>query len=487
MAKKYAIPPLIATTALLLFSNISQATTTHLCSGSSSTCEIPATSFSFGTGSSGVSLIGNPSGDTLIIDSGQIANVPNQTYASFGDIKNYGTLVNGDPVLNNYPFFRVLGTGAKLDNHGTFNNFSDIYVQDSSVYGTNASSGVGTLHTRNGSVLNNGSSSTYSSGEYYYGAISLYDGASMINDGTLNNYSQIFVDNTSSFTNNGSFINYAPSDTSFGSPVLLDGLTTNTGTIHNKPGAAMATGVFHNTWTGKLISEGVLESFIFNATSNGTFTNAGEVEITSTGTGPEPGFYAPGTFIQTSGSLTVDGEFVQSYFDIQGGIVTGGGTLDTTKSAVSGTAPTVYIGPSSILSPGNGVDNEMVIIGDVELDGELIIELFDDGYDVLHIVADSEFGSSTGYLNLGGLLTIDLVNGFSANVGDTFDIITTEGGLLNDFILDAIFEVDGYTFERTLLSNKVRLSVVSAVPIPASLLLFISGLTMLTGMRRLNK
>lgn len=478
---------LLVLTALFSISPLVTATTTHLCSDGA-VCDIPAITFVSGTGDSAVMLSGNPGTDILIIDSGNTAYVPEQQYANFGVVENHGTFINGDSNFT-FPWLRIFGPGAKLDNYGVTNNQSSIYVQNSSVLGSNAPEGSGKIYNRIDSVFNNGTSSTYSSGEYFSGDISLYDDAEIINDGIFNNYSYIYVDETSSFTNNGILNNYAQE--MHGTEVLFEGEIINTGTIHNKAGAIMETTVFHNTATGKVISEGKLESYIYDAQFNGAFTNEGEVEITATGTGITPGFYSPGTFTQSAGSLKVDGQFIQSQFDIQGGIVTGGGALDTTNSAVAGANPTVHIGPSSVLMPGNGIDNEMLIIGDVKLEGELIIELGGTSYDFLHIVADTAKNSSNGYLDLAAILTVLLLDDFSANVGDTYDIIRADGGLFNDFTSDVIFDVGDYTFERIMDSNTVSLSVysksVSAVPLPTAAFMFAPALLGLIGLRRKAK
>lgn len=490
--------------ALLLGSlPLANAADSHLCTdvGGVSPCTVPATTFVSGTGASSATLSGNPTGDNVIVDPGQTAQMPDQTYYNFGTIRNQGTFYTGNPDGSSgfSTWLRVMGPGSLLENYGVMNNLTVVYIQDNSVLGTNAPSGSGSFHNHAGAVFNNGSSQTYSDGSYYYGGMDGWDAAGFTNDGTFNNYSEFFMGDpgVSTFTNNGTLHNFAPLNTYFGAAdISLNGVVTNTGTLHNHAGAALEiSGVFNNTSTGHVISEGYLETNNYGANS-GQISNAGTIEIKATGTAKGPNYYAPSTFTQSTGLLSVDGRFAESLFDIQGGTVTGGGVLDTTHSNVPGTAPTFHIGPNGTLSPGNGTDNEFVVIGDGQLDGNLIIELMGGGdggagqgtqYDFLHFMADGTNHTSTGYLQLGGDLTVHLLGGFMPSVGNWFDIATADGGIGGNFLTPMIFDVGGYTFERDVIGNTLRLTVigqVSAVPIPGSVWLLGSGFAALLRLRR---
>ena len=92
------------------------------------------------------------------------------------------------------------------------------------------------------------------------------------------------------------------------------------------------------------------------------------------------------------------------------------------------------------------------------------------------------FGDAT----LGGTLSVTLSNAFDIGLGDSFDILYANmvyGGF--DDLLFPIF--DGLTFDIFYDLNTVRLTVVSAVPVPAAAWLFGSGVVALMGMARRRK
>lgn len=480
----------LAAMALLCASQQVFAIESHICADTLSgttPCELPATGFTTGTGTVTLPLSGNPGADVLIIDGGQTAllTAPDDYY-NFGSIQNNGRFDIGSPAVT--PWLRVMGPGSMLENTGEVNNLTIVYVQDNAILPVIAPSGSGSIYNHSGATFNNGSSVTDSGGNFLYGEIDAFDTAQVTNDGTFNNYSFYYMESTTTLVNNGEFTNFAPMG-AFGADMLIEGTVTNTGTLRNVAGAAMEiSGTLTNTASGRIVNDGKFESYAYGG-GVGNLHNAGTVEITATATGSTPGFYAPGRFIQTAGSLSVDGEFVQSKFDIQGGIVTGGGTIDTTNSDVA-TGPTVYIGPDAILLPGNGSDNSLRIIGDVAIDGELVIEIAGTAqgtdYDFLRILADTGSGTSTGQLTLGefSMLTVQLLDGFTPTVGDVFDIILADGDIIGSFQTQSTFDLAGRTFQWLTDGNGVKLSVIGNVPLPPALWLFASGLAAVWGLRR---
>jgi len=462
---------------------------------------VPASNFTVGTGASSTVVSGNPDGNTVLITSNQTADLPVQTYYSVGPIQNHGTFNNGNGTA--FPWLRIMGPAATFDNYGTANNLSDLYVQDISVLGTNATPGSGSIYNHSGGTFNNGSGIfDPKQGAYGYGSISSYDLSTITNDGTFNNYSYLYtfknnIDN-SGIVNNGQFNNYAPKD-SFGPTMDLEGSLTNTGTLHNAAGAAMTMGgTFTNAATGVFINEGSYESSVFGPTNPGTLINQGRVEFRASATGQSPNFYAPGHFIQQpGGTLIVDGRFVESRFEIQGGTVSGSGTLDTTHSDAGSGAQNVLIGPGSTLNPGSGIfgnsaNNRMTIVGNLSLTGTFEIGLGGGGssgagqgtqYSFLHVLGDG--GASIGLVNLGGVLTVDLAPGFTSQVGNYYDILQADGGLNGVFASPATFTDGGYTFEEAILGNTLRLDVIAAVPeLPSGVLLGCGALLTLIAARR---
>ncbi|MEZ5541225.1 MAG: VPLPA-CTERM sorting domain-containing protein [Pseudomonadota bacterium] len=454
---------------------------TVLCAGvapGTSPCELPGANFPSGS----LTLFGNPGGDVLIVDNGQTALLTTASdYYNFGTIRNQGNLELGNASLAVVPWLRIMGPGSMLDNFGATDNLSTIYVQDNFTLSSGAPTGPGSIYNRSGAVFNNGLPDGV--GGYLYGDIDGYDGATLTNDGTFNNYSLLYLDSTSVLINRGVLTNYAPGTTD-GADMFIEGTVTNSGTIHNTAGAAMEiSGTLHNAAGGRIVNDGRFDAFA-SGPGVGSFTNEGAVEISAGATGPAPVAFKPGRFLQTAGSLSVDGQFVQSKFDIQGGLVTGGGIIDTTNSDVVAGNPTVYIGPDAILLPG-GVDNTLEIVGNVTIDGELIIQLAGIGQGtVLQITQDPFAGSNSGNLDFNGTLTVQLLSGFTPSSGDTFDLldyVIAAGNItLGDFTLNPDANMPGF---RWVLSGNTTFQLV-AVPLPAGLWLFLSGLAAFAGLWR---
>ena len=99
-----------------------------------------------------------------------------------------------------------------------------------------------------------------------------------------------------------------------------------------------------------------------------------------------------------------------------------------------------------------------------------------------------------GTANLGGTLNVDwfdLGSGlFDGSLGDSFDILSAES-ILGEFDLLTLailgngldWQLD-YLIDFNGTTDLLRLSVVSAVPVPAAAWLFGSGLLMLVGVSR---
>lgn len=169
------------------------------------------------------------------------------------------------------------------------------------------------------------------------------------------------------------------------------------------------------------------------------------------------------------------------------GTITGGGGLIQGNIFNSGT-----IGPGN--SPGL-----MSVSGNVDLlsGGPLAIELgglvVDTGYDRLDVNAITTISS-------GSVFDIDFFGGFTAGLGNTFDILVSEdifvadlGALIFDFS-GALLRT-GLAWEVSLLDNTfeggpqdaLRLTVVAdevAVPEPSAILILLGGLLTIVGLRR---
>ena len=134
------------------------------------------------------------------------------------------------------------------------------------------------------------------------------------------------------------------------------------------------------------------------------------------------------------------------------------------------------------LAPGLGAGTIDIVGNYTQLgEGTLSIEIgghnFGVDQDILYIFGDA---------NLAGSLNVSLLGEYQFSLGESFDILYANmiyGGF--DSLLFPIF--DGMTFDIVYDMNAVRLSVVSAVPVPAAAWLFGSGFAILAGMARRRK
>lgn len=137
---------------------------------------------------------------------------------------------------------------------------------------------------------------------------------------------------------------------------------------------------------------------------------------------------------------------------------------------------------TGMLAPGPSA-GQLDIIGNYTqlAQGALSIEVggHDHGVnqDLLNIFGDA---------SLAGTLDVSLLGGYQFNLGDSFDILYANmvyGGF--DSLLFPIF--NGLTFDIAYDLNTVRLTVVSAVPVPAAAWLFGSGVIAFMGVARRRK
>jgi T5SS/PEP-CTERM-associated repeat protein len=128
-----------------------------------------------------------------------------------------------------------------------------------------------------------------------------------------------------------------------------------------------------------------------------------------------------------------------------------------------------------LLTPGMGA---LEIFGDYSQAGEgtLFVEI--GGYGI-----GQDFLNIWGMAVLGGSLLVGLLDGYSIGLGDSFDILFASavyGGF--DTLLFPVF--NGMTFDISYEFDGVRLTAVSAVPVPAALWLLGSGVLLLFGVAR---
>lgn len=135
------------------------------------------------------------------------------------------------------------------------------------------------------------------------------------------------------------------------------------------------------------------------------------------------------------------------------------------------------------LDPGVGGAGSLDIFGDYTqlTDGALFVQIGGHAHgfnaDIVNI-----FGAAS----LSGALNVSLLGGYQLSLGDNFEILYAN--MVYGSFDELLFPVfDGLTFDIFYDLNAVRLTVVSAVPVPAAMWLFGSGVVVLMGLARRRK
>jgi fibronectin-binding autotransporter adhesin len=282
--------------------------------------------------------------------------------------------------------------------------------------------------------------------------------------GTLNNSGALMIDSSAVLDN------YAT--------ITSSGTFTNTGTLNNQAGGTLVNGgTLTNNASfinyGSLANSGTLTSnlYFFN---DGAIDNSGNVTVSSSGV-----LYGNGTgsFTQTAGSLTVDGQMVQGPITIAGGTLGGSGLIGGNVTVDGGT-----VGPGN--SPG-----QLYLFGDIDFlagstfAAELGGLAFGTDYDRLDV-------SGTASLAAGTMFDIDFFGAFTAGLGDTFDVLVADdiqAALLSTMLFDFTGAAlgSGLAWDFGIVDfgggrDSLRLSVIeggiAAIPAPAAAFLFGLGL-----------
>jgi len=222
------------------------------------------------------------------------------------------------------------------------------------------------------------------------------------------------------------------------------------------------------------VNEGTLQSTGTGGIliAGGDFENKGIVDVA---TGSQ--LTRTADFLQTAGKTTVNGTLDPTgTFLLQGGELGGNGII---ASNVLNTGGTVGAGNS----PG-----ELTINGNYDQDvlANMIVEIAG--------MANGEFDvlSVTGIASLDGGLEVILLDNYIPQIDDEFDILLA-GTLTGEFDLNQLLfpTQGGVSFDISYLIPEgiVRLTTIesSAVPVPAALWLFASGLIGLVGVARRKK
>jgi hypothetical protein len=341
-----------------------------------------------------------------------------------GSVLNYGkmtasgksTILFGD--LSNYGKLTFTSSSVLRNEGGGINNFG-LLINNGSI-----SDDVGTFLGNTGTLINTG---TYSGDDEDF-----FDNSGrFINSGTIKSLG--IISNAGAFRNSGS-ITLSSDEVGFLLPKLTNsGIFTNSGslTISNgflaSPNAFINSGTFRNSGTLTLntgvttTNSGIIRDS-GTVINNGTFTNSGDVRITKSGV-----FNTSTNYTQTAGHTFVNGTLAATgpaIVDIQGGILSGHGTIDGN----------VLMG-GTVIAGTRGNPGTLTINGNFE---QRFVGIYKE------LISSSANGlldiSGSASLDPGASLDIDLLGGFDPSNGASFTILDygSESGTFN--ISDPFFD-----------------------------------------------
>ena len=340
------------------------------------------------------------------------------TTSTFFQLASGGNLVlNGDATIG--------GSGALLLNGATISN-----------------DGTGTLTNAAGGTIAGG------------GTIS----AGFQNLGTLTTTGQVII--------SGNFVNLSGGVLT-GGTYIVEGqlqipgdITTNRATIQLESSGEVIDFSTANALAGLTLNDSAGTLKLVNATfdsSAATFTNDGSVIVDSASA-----FQATGnTYVQNSGSTKVDGVLAAATFDLEGGRLSGSGTVNADVHNDGG-----------VIAPGDSPGTIHFSSYTQGAGGELDLEFAD------RTSWDQVFVS--GAASLDGTLRLIFDPGFDPIAGQRF-LILSAASLTGDFSRIANADFHGLRFSEVILGNNIYLE---AVPEPAAWLLAGLGLGLLLLARR---
>lgn len=176
------------------------------------------------------------------------------------------------------------------------------------------------------------------------------------------------------------------------------------------------------------------------------------------------GYGAVAGAILNNGFINGVGPDVADFLDLQG-LVTGVGAFGGTVAFSGGFSPG--------LSPTETEVENAIFISALEIE-------------IGGLIAGDEFDkiSASGFAILGGTLQITLIDSFAPDLGDEFIFLSTVGGITGAFTTFDFPTFGGLTFELFVGDDFAKLTAIHAVPLPAGVWLFVSGLAVLGGTGR---
>lgn len=305
----------------------------------------------------------------------------------------------------------------------------------------------GSFDTGNGAVFNNQATGTFTTN---------FDG----------NFSFDLGGTTSSFNNAGTFTKSGGAGSTFisaafgntgtvnvnsGTLALFGGVTQHSGTTLTGGTWNVTNGAVINISTGSNITnnqgnvtlDGAGSSFAKfttalnnnqgsltlknnrDLTTAGAFSNSGTMTVQDSTTVMTVGAGGGSAYTQTAGFTVLAGGAIidASAFNLNGGTLSGTGTIDAPLSAISGVPSTIVPGAS----PGVISINGFAMLG---ANNTLAMEIGG-----LNSGTDYDLLAVNGTLTVGGLLDLDFINGFENSVlpSDIFTIGTSTAAILGSF------------------------------------------------------
>jgi len=385
----------------------------------------------------------------------------------------------GGTVTNTGTMRATAGATLKLENGNFYNvggviealNGSTVELSNSPTIrgGALSTTGTGVISAFNGSLLDGQTDTVTSSGQ-----VRVNNGHRLTLQGTINNTGTITMNSTGGFTyihpNNG--------------PVMLTGGgvvqlsdTNDANYVYTTAGGGSLTNV-NNTirgagnfgWSGgpmAISNQGTIHADGVNALkvdAAGGVTNSGNMQATGVGglqilsgafttsgnvtVGAGSSLSRTGEYTQTAGSTTVNGTMSASGgVDIQGGVLRGTGTISSPVTNAGSAQPGTSAGVLTINSTFSQTASGEVSI---EIGGTAV----GTQYDRLAV---------SGAATLAGTLSVALINGYVANIGDSF-VVLTAGSVSGSFATLNLpcLQAQGKQFQVVIHPTTVNLSVVAA-------------------------
>ena len=450
---------------------------------------------------------------TLTVFSYQGFNLTNR-----GEFNNTGVInaYQGPTQITNYGMFNNLGefnaSELSINNYGEFNNSADLYVGAGQII--NKGSFVNHADIFDGGLFEN---SGYLENNFGIEVSELENTGDVVNTGGIRAYNKLANSAAGVFTNvagsgarSGYIDNRGLFDNQSQSLIMMiggisgelnnSGMFNNAGDIYSLYAGfnLINSNDFTNTYEGRIYSGGTTQ-----ITNSGDFVNQGSIEINN----GSLNINNSGTFTSANyslvgggGDIANTGTFINYSSISEFNTISSSGTFINDANA-SVSADAVII--SGRLEGGGDVSvgNGLVItesgtlatagrLGFMDVSGDLFVDgIIEFGVERYFYVDDGMNVFGDVVLGAESILDVSFLDGRTFDLGSTFDLLLADSitGGFDDFYYDAILG-DGLALEWLILESGgqdlLRLGVVSAVPLPASIWLFLTGLAGLMAVRK---